>query len=86
MYNKIKPNLRPAFAKRIIAKQQTLGTFSKEFLDSTNMWIEKNIRPMATRSNPEMLDFYQKLKKKLMQKKTGNLLKKKMEEILQTCL
>ena len=33
MYNKIKPNLRPAFAKRIIAKQQTLGTFSKEFLD-----------------------------------------------------
>ena len=63
MYNKIKPNLRPAFAKRIIAKQQTLGMFSKEFLDSTNIWIEKNIRPMATRSNPEMLDFYQKLKK-----------------------
>ena len=63
MYNKIKPNLRPAFAKRIIAKQQTLGMKSKEFLNATNIWIEKNIRPMATRSNPEMLDFYNKLKK-----------------------
>lgn len=63
MYNKIKPNLRPAFAKRIIAKQQKLGQKSSEFLQSTKIWIEKNIRPMATRSNPEMLDFYRKLEK-----------------------
>jgi hypothetical protein len=60
LWTKVAPNVKPVIRKRIVAKLQNLEQVNKDLLESTNSWIDKEIRPQAVKDR-DVKNFYDKI-------------------------
>ena len=63
LWQRATPNAQPILRKRIIAKLEVLEVRSSDLLEATDNWIDKEIRPLASK-DPTVRNFYNKVTKR----------------------